>query len=430
MQSFADFVAQNGHVIEKHRPFIQQWVKAYTRYAKTETVDPVALAGFLTSLGTKYEEWQVRQARQALQLYAYYRARNGMQRTPQVGIARKAEPPQSGPARKDEPVLHAGAVTAPSRVDVPQMKISVSWRDMNDILIRVMRLKHLSLKTEKSYLSWIGQFRSFVEAKPIAGLTELDLKNFLSYLAVEKRVAAATQRLAFNSLLFMYRNVLSVEINGLSTVVPSKVPKRLPVVLTQLEVSKVLARMSGTYRLMAALIYGGGLRLQECLSLRVKDIDFARNCLTIRNGKGDKDRETVLAEKLVAELKRHLLQVRILYAEDRRNGAPGVPMPGALGAKYAQAGTEWIWYWVFPSLSLSVDPTSGILTRFHIYPTTLQKAFHQAVRKTSITKPASIHTLRHSFATHLIEKGYDIRTIQELLGHSDVSTTIPYGFLV
>lgn len=297
---------------------------------------------------------------------------------------------------------------------------------MHDILVRIMRLKHLSLKTEKSYLSWARQFKSFINGKAVASLTEQDLKDFLSYLAVEKRVAAATQRLAFNSLLFLYRNVLGTEINSLSTVVPSKVPKRLPVVLTQEEVKKVLTCMSGTYRLMATVIYGGGLRLQECLSLRVKDIDFERNCLTIRAGKGDKDRETVLAEKTVVELKRHLEEVRRVYTADRKNQASGVPLPGALDRKYSVASKEWKWFWIFPSASLSIDPVSHAVNRFHIYPTTLQNAFREAVRAAGITKHATVHTLRHSFATHLIEKGYDIRTIQELLGHSDVSTTMIY----
>jgi integron integrase len=413
MQSFADFIAQTGHISEHHRPQFQQWVKAYISYSRSESVDTNSLNAFLESLGTRYEPWQVKQARQALQIYSYYRARNGL---PRIMV-------DSG---TQKPVTHVEPPRGTTKLVPTGDPKSVSWSNIGDALIRIMRLKHLSLKTEKSYLSWTMQFRSFTRGKPVIALSEQDLKDFLSYLAVEKRVAAATQRLAFNSLLFVYRNILGITINGLSTVVPSKVPKRLPVVLTPQEVRKVLSHMHGTYRLMATLIYGGGLRLQECLSLRVKDIDFERNCLTIRGGKGDKDRETVLAEKIVQELKRHLGTVRLLWMEDRKNVAPGVPMPGALDRKYSVAGKEWKWFWIFPSANLSIDPVSHAVNRFHIYPTTLQKVFRQAVHDSGITKHASVHALRHSFATHLIEKGYDIRTIQELLGHSDVSTTMIY----
>jgi len=184
--------------------------------------------------------------------------------------------------------------------------------------------------------------------------------------------------------------------------------------------------MHGPCLLMAKLIYGGGLRLEECLSLRVKDIDFERSCLTIRGGKGNKDRETILPEKIIHGLKGHLLKVRELFDKDSRDGTAGVMIPGALGRKYLNVSRDWGWYWVFPSHALSVDPISRVVRRFHLYPTTLQKAFRQAVRVAGIVKPASVHTLRHSFATHLIEKGYDIRTIQELLGHTEVSTTMIY----
>ncbi len=293
-------------------------------------------------------------------------------------------------------------------------------------MTKLMRLRHMSYRTEKSYLSWIFRFRAFVHDKPCGELNEDDLKSFLSYLAVEKRVAGATQKLAFNALLYFYRNVVGVEINGLATVVPSRISRKLPVVLTKEEVKRVLSHMTGTHLLMATMIYGSGMRLQECLSLRVKDIDFARNCLTIRGGKGGKDRETVLPEKLCAELKRHLVQMRALYDLDRRNSIAGVSMPGALDRKFVGMEKQWPWFWVFPSGNLAIDPYTHVVRRHHLYVSTLQKAFRMAVLKSGIVKRATIHTLRHSFATHLIEKGYDIRTIQELLGHSDVSTTMIY----
>jgi integron integrase len=302
----------------------------------------------------------------------------------------------------------------------------LTWDSAEDRIKQLMRLKHLSYRTEKSYLSWLVRFKSFVHEKDCTALAEQDLKDFLSFLAVEKKVAGATQKLAFNALLFFYRHVLEIEINGLGSVVRSKIGRRLPVVLSKEEIRKIFCRLEGTHLLMATIIYGSGMRLQECLSLRVKDIDFSRNCLTIRGGKGNKDRETVLSERVGDQLKHHLEQVRALFDKDRRNSVAGVSLPGALDRKYQHAGAEWGWFWVFPSANLAIDPMTQVVRRYHVYTTTLQKAFRQAVRESGIAKQATIHTLRHSFATHLIEKGYDIRTIQELLGHSDVSTTMIY----
>jgi len=209
-------------------------------------------------------------------------------------------------------------------------------------------------------------------------------------------------------------------------VIPSAGPRRLPVVLSLQEVRRVFQHLEGTHHLAATLIYGAGLRLKECLSLRVKDVDFDRSCLVIRSGKGGKDRQTVLPESLVVALKRHLEQVRLLYERDRRKALAGVALPGALERKCPVAGKEWSWFWVFPSGSLSIEPRTGIVRRHHLYPGTFQRAFREAVRRSGIPKHATVHTLRHSFATHLVERGYDIRTIQELLGHTDVSTTMIY----
>jgi integron integrase len=252
------------------------------------------------------------------------------------------------------------------------------------------------------------------------------LQAFLTHLAVDLKVSAATQRQAFNALLFLFRNVLSVPMIDLESVVRAKIGKSLPVVLSVAEVRRIILHLQGIDRLMAMVIYGAGLRLNECLSLRVKDIDFDRSCLTVRAGKGNKDRETVLPDRIVGDLRRHLSAVNTVYRQDRERNVPGVWIPEALARKIPAAGTEWGWFWVFPANRLSVDPDSGVVRRFHVLPTTLQRSFKLAVARAGIAKNATIHTLRHSFATHLIERGYDIRTIQELLGHSDVSTTMIY----
>jgi len=289
-----------------------------------------------------------------------------------------------------------------------------------------MRLEHLSLRTEKTYHAWVVRFLAFSWQRSKSGPTPENFKCFLAHLAVDRKVAAATQKQAFNALLYLFRRILNIPIEGLECVARARTGKRLPVILTVEEVKKILGCMQGTDQLMATIIYGGGLRLEECLSLRIKDVDFDRNCFTIRHGKGNKDRETVLPENLVNRLKTQLERVRRLYDKDRREGVPGVWLPGALGEKFSGAATEWGWFWVFPSEKLSIDPRTTTVRRYHVYPSSFQRAFKMAVARSGVVKTATVHTLRHSFATHLIEKGYDIRTIQELLGHSDVSTTMIY----
>jgi integron integrase len=397
MDTFEAFLRGRGKIDDVHLPYYLKWVQMYENFLHSQSSEtPIVelVERFLTFLEKRYEPWKVKQARYALQLYLYYRSR--------------------------------GKALMPTRKQAPLPMGPKDWKSMEGTIVRLMRLQHYSLRTEKSYVSWILRFKSFLHGAEPGGIKEQDLRNFLSYLAVERKVAAATQKLAFNALLFLYRNVLGVEIKGLATVVPSNVPRKLPVVLTTEELREVLCKMSGTSHLMATLIYGGGLRLQECLSLRVKDVDFSRNCLTVRAGKGNKDRQTVLPERVCETLRCHLESVRALFDKDREEGVAGVVLPGALDRKFPAASIEWSWFWVFPSSSLSVDPLTKVVRRFHVYPTTLQRAFRLAVMASGITKRATVHSLRHSFATHLIENGYDIRTIQELLGHSDLSTTMIY----
>lgn len=239
-------------------------------------------------------------------------------------------------------------------------------------------------------------------------------------------MALATQKQAFNAILFLCRNVLDVEIKTLHDVVRSKVKKKLPTVFSESEIRRVLQRADGVYKLMLELIYGGGLRLSECLNLRIKDMDFERSVMVVRSGKGDKDRETIFPSNLHDKVETHINSIKRYYMEDRENNVEGVSLPKALSRKYPKAGMDWAWFWLFPSHKLSVDPQDLKVRRYHIYPSTLQKYFHQLTKKSRIVKNSSIHTLRHSFATHLVEAGYDIRTVQELLGHSNVSTTMIY----
>jgi integron integrase len=253
-----------------------------------------------------------------------------------------------------------------------------------------------------------------------------EVKSFLSSLATEGKVSASTQNQAFSALLFLYKVVLEVDPGTIAGVVRAARPKRLPVVLTRDEVRRVLAELADPYRLMARLMYGSGLRLLECLRVRVKDLDFARRELTVREGKGDKDRVTMLPESLEPDLHEHLRKVRHLHEKDVADGFGAVYLPHALGAKLPQAATDWKWQYVFPSDRMSVDPRTGAKRRHHAHEATLSREITGAARRSGVGKRATSHSLRHSFATHLLEAGYDIRTVQELLGHDDVSTTMIY----
>ncbi len=289
-----------------------------------------------------------------------------------------------------------------------------------------IRVKHYSIRTETQYVQWIRRYILFHGKRHPRNMGRKEIEAFLTHLAVEGGVSASTQNQALSALLFLYREVLEMEVPWLDKVVRAKRPQRMPVVLTRQEVRSVLERMSGVYGLMGALLYGTGMRLMECVRLRVKDIDFARGEILIRDGKGAKDRVTMLPASVVEGLQAHLKSRRALFEEDRRAGMASVYLPDALARKYPNAPTEWGWQYVFPSGSHSVDPRSGEERRHHLDEKLLQRAMKKAVRAAGIAKPATPHTLRHSFATHLLNSGYDIRTVQELLGHKDVSTTMIY----
>ncbi len=289
-----------------------------------------------------------------------------------------------------------------------------------------LRARHYSRKTEESYVTWIRRFILFHGKRHPLEMSEREVNAFLTHLAVKKHVSSSTQNQALSALLFLYRHVLGRELGDLGNVIRARKPTRLPVVLTREEVKAVLSHLHGDKWLMASLMYGAGLRLMECLRLRVQDIDFARNEITLRDGKGAKDRVTMLPESLKTPLQNHLRKVNAIHEKDLRDGYGRVPLPDALDRKYPNASREWRWQWVFPQEHRWKNESTGEQGRYHVDESILQKAFKQAVEKAGLTKRATCHTLRHSFATHLIEAGYDIRTVQELLGHKDVRTTMIY----
>jgi integron integrase len=390
-ERFEQFLVSNGSIASKQIPYYVKWVKdCYTicDCPPEKILSSDQKKQYLDGLENTREDWQVKQAEQALRLYTFFISRHG----------------QRPVATTDEGKL---------------------WEQILEKMIKVMRLKHLSLNTEKTYTTWGRQFQHFVNGKSPNELTTDDIRTFLSYLAVERRISASTQNQALNAVIFLFRHGLEKEVANLDAV-RAKKKRRLPVVFSVEEVNRVFDLLSGTMRLMAMLTYGCGLRLAECLSLRIQDVDTQRGIVTVRSGKGDKDRTTILPDRLKDDLTAHMSEVREVYNKDRAQNVPGVYLPNALDKKYPNADKEWNWFWLFPSPGLAVDPRSLIIRRHFLHPSIFQKAFKHAVQRSGITKRATVHTLRHSFATHLLENGYDIRTIQQLLGHNDIKTTMIY----
>ena len=295
-----------------------------------------------------------------------------------------------------------------------------------DQLRQALRSRHYSRRTELTYCMWVKRFIFFHNVRHPAEMSEAEINAFLTHLAVGEKVSASTQNQALSALLFLYRHVLAREIGELGNVIRARTPHHVPVVLTRDEVKNVLDRLKGDKWVMAVLLYGAGLRLMECLRLRVQDIDFGANQITVRDGKGEKDRRTILPTAVKAPLREHLKQVRLIHDKDLAEGWGRVEMPYALARKYPNAATDWNWQWVFPQEGRWKNERTGEQGRHHTDESILQKAVKGAVREAGICKHATCHTFRHSFATHLLEGGYDIRTVQELLGHSDVRTTMIY----
>ncbi|MEW6585488.1 MAG: integron integrase [Nitrospirota bacterium] len=369
------------------------WVRRFVAFSKRQSglnLPQRIIEPFLIELGRSYEGWQVDQAREALAHYCHFLnldAKRNIEREP---------------------------------VDIDD------WKNAGELMVRMLRLKQRSYRTEETYLGWLRRFYSHVRRTRPSELTDGHLKQFLSHLAVDRHVSKRTQDQAFNALLFFYRHVLEKDVGDLASVVRSKRGQRLPLVMSRSEVAMLFEKMSGLPLLMAKLLYGAGLRLNECTRLRVQDVDFDRMTITVRGGKGDKDRQSLLPKSAENELQLHLAHLRDIYEKDRKAKVAGVHLPGALERKYPNASKEWKWFWVFPSSRLSIDPRTQLVRRHHVSPEVIQRAIKNATSAAGLSKRVSTHTLRHSFATHLLECGYDIRTIQQLSGHVDLKTTMIY----
>ncbi len=404
LQQFGEFLLKARLVREKAAPYFVRWVRRFL--SQPASSEPLAdqVRRFCEGLERRgrCQDWQVRQAEQALRIYfVNFLNRPEWHRQPAGGV-----------------VDDQGRVNRLAALQ--QLRARV-------------RTRHYSYRTECSYADWVRRFLDYLaqrqgEAHP--RVASEAVRDYLTHLAVRQGVSASTQNQAFCALLFLCREVLGVDVEGLSRSVRAKRGEHLPVVLSMPETAALLAAMRGTPRLMAGLIYGGGLRVSECCQLRIKDIDFAQGLVFVRGGKGGKDRSTLLAEAGREELRAQLQQSQALHQADRASGLAGVWIPEALERKYPAAGRELGWFWVFPSHVLSTDPRAGVVRRHHMSDSVVQKAVKAAAREARIHKPASVHTLRHSFATHLLLNGVDIRQIQEYLGHVNVETTMIYTHVV
>lgn len=314
----------------------------------------------------------------------------------------------------------------PNRIAAPPIDRSAAPPRLLDQLRERVRYLHYSLRTEQAYVHWARAFVRFHGLRHPQEMGQPEVEAFLSWLASERRVATSTHRQALSALLFLYRQVLGQELPWMDAMARPQRKPRLPVVMSADEVAAVLSLLDGPHQVLGALLYGTGLRIAEALQLRTKDVDFEHRTIVVRSGKGDKDRAVMLPASLLGPLADQLARARVLWQADVKASRSGVHMPDALERKYPRAGSSWAWFWVFPQDDHSVCPRTGVCRRHHLFDQSFQRAFKRAVQRAGIERPATPHTLRHSFATHLLQSGYDIRTVQSLLGHADVSTTMIY----
>ena len=408
LPEFGDWLLKSSLANEKHARFLVRWVQRFfqTTHGQAGEEWPVLLQRFVNALhgDRSLEDWQVEQAERAVRLYFHN-------------------------FRKAETLPLAAPIVQ------PDAEGSVPARVLLTALREGLRVRHYSYRTEQTYVQWVERFLRYT-GKTVGEVPEKvrvnaeAIRDYLAFLAVRQGVSASTQNQAFAALLFMAREILRVELGELADGVRAKRGQKLPVVFSLEEVEALFRHVRGTPLLIIKLIYGGGLRLMELCRLRVKDVDLDQRLLFVRGGKGDKDRSTLLADALVEPVKVHIQRLRALHAQDVAAGCAEVFLPDALARKYPGAAVQFGWQWLFPSATLSVDPRAGKVRRHHVSPSFVQSAVRDAVRKARIEKPASVHTLRHSFATHMLLNGVDIREIQEYLGHAHVDTTMIYTHVV
>ena len=374
---------------------------------KVSLVDSLKILQFLDHLNKRnsIEPWQIKQADDALKLLLDYLRSDMISKDKSHGLL------------KTDHCMGKAASNSRS-----SMTYSLSLDKLRDEI----RVRHYSIRTERTYKQWVERFMRYLMVKAPEDICAADIKSYLSYLAVDRKVAASTQNQALNAIVFFCKHALEMDPGIIGDFQRAKRPVRLPVVLSKGEIGRLLDALQPQHSLMAGLLYGGGLRIMECVRLRVKDIDFEQGQIMVRDGKGQKDRVTILPARFQDQLMVQLESVMNLYNTDLANGHGSVYIWPSLERKYKNVSREWIWQYVFPASKLSVDPRSSKIRRHHIHETILQRAVKKAAQAASINKKVTCHTLRHSFATHLLENGYDIRTVQELLGHADVSTTMIY----
>jgi integron integrase len=419
-------------VEELRHPFYVHWVRQFfngqKKRKRRRDLGREEIEAFIQALAaeTGVADWQVIQARDALEVY--YEHFRGIALEPVQTMAAQAE-------REPYITKPADGISVPRILDrpasIPKLQRREPTRKVDVAALEeatrvALRTEHYAMKTEQSYVHWIRRFVSYHHGKRPSHMGGAEIHQFLSHLAINKHVAASTQNQALNAIVFLYRKVVKKELGDFSDFPRARRPKRLPIVLSRQEVQALLSRLDGAEGLLARLLYGTGMRVSEALRLRVQDLAFGRNEITVRSGKGDKDRRVPFPASLKNELYQHLDGRRHQYEEDRKNGMHEVELPGALARKYPNAAYEWKWQFVFAGHDYSIDPRSGARRRHHLHEVRVQRAVKQAATEAEIAARVTPHTLRHCFATHLLEAGQDIRTVQELLGHADVSTTMVY----
>ncbi len=413
--SYRKVVVESG-IPDKNADWYVRWAQNFAKSIKGKPLRKRAASDiehFLIDLSHQsgIESWQVRQAEYAIVLLY----KNFLDIDLHLGRSRavKSQPWSQEPEHFRDRMLPATVLAKRYGVFLDRLKTAI-------------RVRHYSIRTERAYDAWIRRFLSFHKDLSVQTIKAEHIQMYLNYLAETREVAANTQNQALNAIVFFFSEVLKRDPGDFSDFIRAKKPIKVPEVLTRDEVERLLSQLSDINYLMAGLLYGAGLRVMECVRLRVKDVDFETGRITVRDGKGQKDRITMMPNRFVSELRQQLANVRKLYEADLKNDTAGVYIWPGFERKYPNAAREWIWQYVFPANKLSVDPRSPKIRRHHIYPSTIQRAVKTAAAKAGITKYVTCHTLRHSFATHLLEAGYDIRTVQELMGHSDVSTTMIY----